>query len=484
MARGRSARPWRLDGMTPRAPGLRRPPLGGRGRRPPHRRGRALPGQPHPAPRGRARRRPARRLRRRHARRHAPPYGAFIGGDGHAVLLLLTRAVPAPHRRRASTATRSRARRPTREALRRQSDEGRGRARDDRRPRPQRPRPRRRATAPSRRTSRRSTSTPACSTWSPASRPTHATPTDEDVVRAAFPPGSVTGAPKVQAMKTIAALEATGREVYTGAIGYLSPVAGLELNVAIRTLEVSGRPRLARRRRRHRRRLRPRGGAAGGARPRRARCSPRSARRRPTRPSGAGRRLPPLLDIPRPDPALGLLETMLAVDGDDPPPRRPPARASATTATRAELDRGGRAERARAATASRLAQRRSSRSTPAMHARSRRRCAPVLIPGGLGDRSGPTAASAGRRPDRRRRRRRPRRRPGPTSSSSRTASHVTPPADGRLLPGITRARLIEPSEPRRSAIDLDRFDAADAVYLTSAISLVTPVRGRSVRAVA
>ncbi len=41
-------------------------------------------------------------------------------------------------------------------------------------------------------------------------------------------------------MKTIAALEATGREVYTGAIGYLSPHAGLELSVAIRTLEVSG----------------------------------------------------------------------------------------------------------------------------------------------------------------------------------------------------------------------------------------------------
>ncbi len=38
-------------------------------------------------------------------------------------------------------------------------------------------------------------------------------------------------------MKVIAALEATGREVYTGAIGYASPHAGLELNVAIRTLE-------------------------------------------------------------------------------------------------------------------------------------------------------------------------------------------------------------------------------------------------------
>jgi len=60
---------------------------------------------------------------------------------------------------------------------------------------------------------------------------------DAALLRATFPPGSVTGAPKVQAMKVIAALEATGREVYTGAIGFASPHAGLELNVAIRTFE-------------------------------------------------------------------------------------------------------------------------------------------------------------------------------------------------------------------------------------------------------
>ncbi len=38
----------------------------------------------------------------------------------------------------------------------------------------------------------------------------------------------------------ISQLEATGREVYTGAIGYASPHAGLELNVAIRTFEAHG----------------------------------------------------------------------------------------------------------------------------------------------------------------------------------------------------------------------------------------------------
>jgi para-aminobenzoate synthetase/4-amino-4-deoxychorismate lyase len=64
--------------------------------------------------------------------------------------------------------------------------------------------------------------------------------TDADVLRATFPPGSVTGAPKVQSLHVIAELEQAGREVYTGAIGFASPVAGLELNVAIRTLELAG----------------------------------------------------------------------------------------------------------------------------------------------------------------------------------------------------------------------------------------------------
>ena len=63
---------------------------------------------------------------------------------------------------------------------------------------------------------------------------------DADLLRAAFPPGSVTGAPKLAALSVIAELESTGREAYTGAIGFASPVAGLELNVAIRTFETHG----------------------------------------------------------------------------------------------------------------------------------------------------------------------------------------------------------------------------------------------------
>ncbi len=61
--------------------------------------------------------------------------------------------------------------------------------------------------------------------------------TDGDLLRATFPPGSVTGAPKVRAMEVIHELETTGRELYTGAIGYVSPGAGLEASVVIRTLE-------------------------------------------------------------------------------------------------------------------------------------------------------------------------------------------------------------------------------------------------------
>jgi len=63
---------------------------------------------------------------------------------------------------------------------------------------------------------------------------------DGRLIRAAFPPGSVSGAPKVAALNVIAELESTPRGVYTGAIGFASPLAGLELSVAIRTFEVRG----------------------------------------------------------------------------------------------------------------------------------------------------------------------------------------------------------------------------------------------------
>lgn len=295
---------------------------------------------------------------------------------------------------------------------------------------------------------------------------------DRDVVRAAFPPGSVTGAPKVQAMKTIAALEATGREVYTGAIGYLSPCAGLELNVAIRTLEVApgGATWLG-----------VGGGIVAQSDPEReteealvkarpvltalgARTPNATVWRRP--------RLPPLLEIPRPDPRLGLLETMLAVDGEIPLLDAPLQRLgddAARTELEAAARKAGAGEWRVRLVAGRVKVTRAER-------RPAPRLRPVLVPGGLGDRKWAD-----------------RRVPADVLIVDADGHvlegawanlfivegdrHVTPPADGRLLPGITRAHVIDLVGAAEEPIGLDRLAAADAVYLTSAIALVTPVRG-------
>ena len=56
-----------------------------------------------------------------------------------------------------------------------------------------------------------------------------------DVLAAAFPPGSVTGAPKIRAMSLIHALEGVGRGAYTGALGMWGDDGSARTSVVIRT---------------------------------------------------------------------------------------------------------------------------------------------------------------------------------------------------------------------------------------------------------
>lgn len=59
------------------------------------------------------------------------------------------------------------------------------------------------------------------------------------LMHALFPCGSITGTPKIAAMKCIQQLEQRERGIYCGSIGWLAPNGDLQLNVAIRTIEYS-----------------------------------------------------------------------------------------------------------------------------------------------------------------------------------------------------------------------------------------------------
>ncbi len=62
-----------------------------------------------------------------------------------------------------------------------------------------------------------------------------------DILRATFPGGSITGAPKIRAMEIIDELEPTQRQVYTGSLGWIGDNGDMELNICIRTMEwISG----------------------------------------------------------------------------------------------------------------------------------------------------------------------------------------------------------------------------------------------------
>jgi para-aminobenzoate synthetase component 1 len=57
-----------------------------------------------------------------------------------------------------------------------------------------------------------------------------------DALKNAFPPGSMTGAPKIRAMEIIEDLESTKRGAFSGSLGYLSPEGDFDFNVIIRSI--------------------------------------------------------------------------------------------------------------------------------------------------------------------------------------------------------------------------------------------------------
>ncbi len=61
-----------------------------------------------------------------------------------------------------------------------------------------------------------------------------------EIIKACFPPGSMTGAPKVSVMKSIEKLENYKRGIYSGAIGYITPNGNFDFNVVIRTAIIKG----------------------------------------------------------------------------------------------------------------------------------------------------------------------------------------------------------------------------------------------------
>lgn len=62
-----------------------------------------------------------------------------------------------------------------------------------------------------------------------------------DVLRATFPAGTVSGAPKVRAMEIIDELEPVKRGIYAGSVGYLGFNGDMDLAIAIRTAVVMSR---------------------------------------------------------------------------------------------------------------------------------------------------------------------------------------------------------------------------------------------------
>jgi para-aminobenzoate synthetase / 4-amino-4-deoxychorismate lyase len=332
---------------------------------------------------------------------------------------------------------------------------------------------------------------------------------DGGLVRAAFPPGSVTGAPKVRAVEVIHELEATPREIYTGTVGYRSPVAGLELNVAIRTFEFhAGRvwlgagggivaaSRPADEYRECLLKARPLIGALGG------RIRGRTAGRQPRSSPGADLTGAPL----RPRPAAGIFTSLLVSDGMTDGLGDHIARLDSSAR---RLFRKGLPHYLQAELAECIARRPSGRlritvkplggplratvevvpldgRPPAVD------LCPVVIPGGLGahkwlDRRllAHCAAAAMTSPgghlliedaD------------GTVLETDRANVFAviggvlrTPPADGRILPGVTRAAVLRLAAADGIGVEAapltrDGLTAASEVFVTNAVQGIVPVR--------
>jgi anthranilate synthase component 1 len=61
-----------------------------------------------------------------------------------------------------------------------------------------------------------------------------------DALKATFPAGTLTGAPKIRAMQIVGELEPTRRDLYGGAVGYLDFAGNLDFCIAIRTIAMHG----------------------------------------------------------------------------------------------------------------------------------------------------------------------------------------------------------------------------------------------------
>jgi para-aminobenzoate synthetase/4-amino-4-deoxychorismate lyase len=324
---------------------------------------------------------------------------------------------------------------------------------------------------------------------------------DSDLLRASFPPGSVTGAPKIQAMRVIAELEAGGREAYTGAVGFASSVAGLELNVAIRTLEMSGERIWM--------------GAGGGivadsvAESELEECFVKA---RPVIAAAGARlieepRVTRIAPVPaltggadRPDPALGVFETILVRGGTPIDLRAHLARLERSIDTLYGAALPDDLEtRVRAAAAAAPLQR---LRVSAIHAHAASLVidvdaepmtlepapepvvlAPAVLPGGLGahkwrdrrllDELAERLAAVPLILDL----------DGDVLEAAYAnlfiveGTHlVTPPLDGRQLPGTVRARVLALHPAREERLTLDRIAAADELLLASSIRGIHPAR--------